>query len=238
LTKLWNAWNDISLVKRIVAGLILGAVLGLVVPGLTGISILGDLFVGALKALAPLLVFFLVINSLAHQKPGKGTNMKTVIVLYLTGTLLAALTAVAASFLFPSTLVLSAESAADMVAPGGITEVLKTLLMNAVANPVSSIATANYIGVLLWAVVLGLALRRSSDNTKDVLSCLSDALSMAIRWVISLAPFGILGLVFNTVSTTGLGVFASYLRVIAVLVGCMFFVALVINPILAFLCSY
>lgn len=238
MTKLWNAWNDISLVKRIVAGLILGAVLGLVVPGLTGISILGDLFVGALKALAPLLVFFLVINSLAHQKPGKGTNMKTVIVLYLTGTLLAALTAVAASFLFPSTLVLSAESAADMVAPGGITEVLKTLLMNAVANPVSSIATANYIGVLLWAVVLGLALRRSSDNTKDVLSCLSNALSMAIRWVISLAPFGILGLVFNTVSTTGLGVFASYLRVIAVLVGCMFFVALVINPILAFLCSY
>ena len=238
MIKLWNAWNEISLVKRIVAGLILGAVLGLAVPGLTGISILGDLFVGALKALAPLLVFFLVMNSLAHQREGKGTNMKTVIVLYLAGTLLAALTAVAASFLFPSTLVLSAESAADMAAPGGIAEVLKTLVMNAVANPVSSIATANYIGVLLWAVVLGLALRRASENTKDVLQSLSDALSMAIRWVISLAPFGILGLVFNTVSTTGLGVFASYLRVIAVLVGCMFFVALVINPILAFLCSY
>ena len=105
MIKLWNAWNEISLVKRIVAGLILGAVLGLAVPGLTGISILGDLFVGALKALAPLLVFFLVMNSLAHQREGKGTNMKTVIVLYLAGTLLAALTAVAASFLFPSTLV-------------------------------------------------------------------------------------------------------------------------------------
>ena len=219
------------------AGLILGAVLGLAVPGLTGISILGDLFVGALKALAPLLVFFLVMNSLAHQREGKGTNMKTVIVLYLAGTLLAALTAVAASFLFPSTLVLSAESAADMAAPGGIAEVLKTLVMNAVANPVSSIATANYIGVLLWAVVLGLALRRASENTKDVLQSLSDALSMAIRWVISLAPFGILGLVFHTVSTTGIGVFASYLRVIGVLVGCMFFVALVVNPILSFLCS-
>ena len=237
MIKLWNAWNEISLVKRIVAGLILGAVLGLAVPGLTGISILGDLFVGALKALAPLLVFFLVMNSLAHQREGKGTNMKTVIVLYLAGTLLAALTAVAASFLFPSTLVLSAESAADMAAPGGIAEVLKTLVMNAVANPVSSIATANYIGVLLWAVVLGLALRRASENTKDVLQSLSDALSMAIRWVISLAPFGILGLVFHTVSTTGIGVFASYLRVIGVLVGCMFFVALVVNPILSFLCS-
>ena len=237
MIKLWNAWNEISLVKRIVAGLILGAVLGLAVPGLTGISILGDLFVGALKALAPLLVFFLVMNSLAHQREGKGTNMKTVIVLYLAGTLLAALTAVAASFLFPSTLVLSAESAADMAAPGGIAEVLKTLVMNAVANPVSSIATANYIGVLLWAVVLGLALRRASENTKDVLQSLSDALSMAIRWVISLAPFGILGLVFHTVSTTGIGVFASDLRVIGVLVGCMFFVALVVNPILSFLCS-
>ena len=177
------------------------------------------------------------MNSLAHQREGKGTNMKTVIVLYLAGTLLAALTAVAASFLFPSTLVLSAESAADMAAPGGIAEVLKTLVMNAVANPVSSIATANYIGVLLWAVVLGLALRRASENTKDVLQSLSDALSMAIRWVISLAPFGILGLVFHTVSTTGIGVFASYLRVIGVLVGCMFFVALVVNPILSFLCS-
>ena len=232
--ELWKKWNQISLVKRIVVGLAVGIVLGLLVPSLTVISLLGDLFVGALKALAPLLVFFLVMNSLAHHQKGNRSNMGTVVVLYLVGTFLAALCAVVASFLFPSVLTLAAPE--EMSAPGGIGEVLKTLLMNAVSNPVASIVNANYIGVLLWAVIFGLALREAADNTKEMLSNISDAMSTAIKWVISFAPFGILGLVFTTVSDTGVSEFGKYLHIILVLVGCMFFVALVLNPLIVFLC--
>lgn len=184
------------------------------------LSLLGTLFVGALKALAPLLVFFLVLHSLAQHKKGAKSNMSTVIALYLIGTLLAALCAVVASFLFPSTLALAQEAASS--APGGIGEILQTLLNNAVSNPISAMAEANYIGVLLWAVVFGIALRDASDRTKQVLGDLSDALSTAIRWVISCAPFGILGLVFTTVSETGFSSFMDYGRLLCVLAGCMF----------------
>ena len=233
--KILNVWNKLSLVKRIIIGLILGVILGLAIPSFQVIGVLGDLFVGALKALAPLLVFFIVMHSLAIQKAGSGANMKVVIILYLLGTFLAALCAVVASFLFPSTLIL-AEGAAS-TAPGGIGEVLKNLLTNAVSNPISALANANYIGVLLWAVVLGIALKNASDTTKTVLANISEALSTAIRWVINCAPFGIMGLVYTTVSTTGLSAFASYIRVILVLVGCMLFVALVANPLIVFFCT-
>ena len=232
---IWNKWTQISLVKRILVGLVVGAILGMLIPSVKVISILGDLFVGGLKALAPLLVFFIVMNSLAHHKKGGSTNMGTVVVLYLAGTFLAALCAVVASFAFPSTLILA--SGVEQAAPGGIGEVLKTLLMNAVSNPISSIANANYIGVLTWAVVFGLALREASETTKTVLENVSDALSSSIKLVINCAPFGIMGLVFATVSTTGLSAFASYIHVILVLVCCMFFVALVINPIIVFICT-
>ena len=233
--ELIRKWNQSSLILRIVAGLIVGTVLALVVPQFTVIKVLGNLFVGALKALAPLLVFFIVMNSLAHHKKGGKTNMSTVVVLYLVGTFLAALCAVVASFAFPSTLILA--TGVEQAAPGGIGEVLKTLLMNAVSNPISSIATANYIGVLTWAVIFGLALRESSESTKTVLENVSDALSASIKLVINCAPFGIMGLVFATVSSTGLSAFASYIHVILVLVCCMFFVALVINPIIVFICT-
>ena len=218
--ELIHKWNKISLVKRIILGLIVGAILGMLIPSVKVISILGDLFVGGLKALAPLLVFFIVMNALAHLRKGGKTNMSTVVVLYLIGTFAAALTAVLASFAFPSTLILDA-SAGDMAAPSGIGEVLKNLLMNAVSNPIASLSSANYIGILMWAVIFGLALRESSESTKGVLANLSDALSVAIRWVINCAPFGILGLVFTTVSTTGFSVFGSYVHIIAVLVGCI-----------------
>ena len=232
---IWTKWTQIGLVKRILVGLIIGAILGMAIPSVTAISILGSLFVGALKALAPLLVFFIVMNSLAHHKKGGKTNMSTVIVLYLVGTFLAALCAVIASFAFPSTLILAA--GVEQAAPGGIGEVLKTLLMNAVSNPISSIVNANYIGVLTWAVIFGLALRESAETTKTVLENVSDALSSSIKLVINCAPFGILGLVFDTVASTGLSAFASYIHVILVLVCCMFFVALVINPIIVFICT-
>ena len=233
MVNIWNAWSRIGLVKRIVAGLVLGAVLGLAIPSVQAIGILGDLFVGALKALAPVLVFFLVAGSLSRQKAGK-SNIKTVIVLYLFSTLMAALCAVAASFAFPSTLALT--QGAEMAAPSGIAEVLKSLLMNAVSNPIAAIANANYIGVLTWAVIIGVALHTASDATKAVIDEIADALSTAIRWVIECAPFGIMGLVFTTVSTTGLEAFKDYLHVIGVLVGCMLFVALIVNPLIVFVC--
>ncbi len=225
-------WNNISLVKRIITGLAAGIILGLAVPQAELIGILGDLFVGALKALAPLLVFFLVMHSLCRHQKGNSSNMKQIIILYFVGMLLAAFTAVAASFLFPSELTLA--EGAEASAPGGIVEVLKNLLMNAVSNPIGAIVDANYIGVLMWAVVFGLALRNAGETTKDVLGNISDGLSVAIRWVINCAPFGILGLVFTTLSTTGIQAFASYGKIILVLVGCMLFVAFVVNPIIVF----
>ena len=232
--ELIQKWNRISLIKRIILGLILGVILGILIPSASVIGILGTLFVGALKALAPLLVFFLVMHSLARHKGGSGSNMKTVIVLYLAGTFLAALCAVVASFAFPSTLLL--EQAAENAAPGGIGEVIMNLLTNAVSNPISAISSANDMGILLWAVVFGLALRATGEGTKQMLADISDAMGMAIRWVISCAPFGIMGLVFDTVSTTGLDAFKDYIHLILVLVCCMFFVALIINPLIVFVC--
>ena len=232
--ELIRKWNQSSLILRIIAGLIVGTVLALVVPQFTVIKVLGNLFVGALKALAPLLVFFLVMHSLAQHNNGSGSNMSTVVVLYLIGTFAAALCAVVASFAFPSTLIL-AEGASN-AAPGGIGEVLMNLLTNAVANPVASIVNANYMGILLWAVIFGLALRPAGEGTKKMLGDIADALGTAIRWVINCAPFGIMGLIFDTVATTGLSAMADYLRLILVLVCCMFFVALIVNPIIVFLC--
>lgn len=231
--ELLHKWNHISLVKRIIVGLILGAALGTLLPQASVIGILGTLFVNALKALAPLLVFFLVLHSLSQHKKGAKSNMSAVIVFYLIGTFLAALCAVVTSFLFPSTLILVEQ--AEQAAPGGIADVLQNLLNSAVSNPISAIAEANYIGVLLWAVVFGLAMREAGEGTKTVLGDISNMLSSAIRWVISCAPFGILGLVYATVSDTGFESFLNYGRLILVLVGCMLLVALVVNPIIVYL---
>ena len=226
-------WTEISLVKRIIGGLIVGIILGLVIPKAAIIGILGDLFVGALKAIAPLLVFFLVAHSLSRKQDSGGSNMKSVIVLYLISTFLAALTAVTASYIFPSTLTLA--EGAEATAPGGIAEVLKSLLMNVVENPVSALANANYIGVLAWAVILGLALRKAGETTIEVLGSISDAFSTAIKWVINFAPFGIMGLVFVTVSETGVKSLLSYGHIILVLVACMLVVAFIVNPVIVFL---
>lgn len=227
-------WNNISLVKRIIIGMIVGIILGIAVPKAEEICILGSLFVGALKAIAPVLVFFLVMSAIAQHKQGQKTNMQHIILLYLVGTFSASLVAVVGSFLFPLKLVL-AQGASDVTAPGGIGEVLKTLLMNLVDNPVNALVSANYIGILTWSIVFGIALRKASDSTKNLLQNISDAVSQAVRWVINCAPFGILGLVYTTVSTNGIGVFTSYGKLLALLVGCMFFVALVVNPFIVWL---
>lgn len=227
-------WNNIALVKRIIIGMIVGIILGMALPNLQEIGILGSLFVGALKAIAPILVFFLVMGAIAQHKQGQKTNMKQIVILYLVATFAASLTAVVGSFLFPIKLIL-AEGVSDVTAPGGIGEVLKTLLMNLVDNPVNALVSANYIGILTWSIVFGIALRHSSQGTKDLLQNLSDAVSQAVRWVINCAPFGIFGLVYTTVSTNGVGVFTNYGKLLALLVGCMIFVALVVNPFIVWL---
>lgn len=228
-------WNHISLILRIAIGLIIGIILALVCPKATAISILGDLFVGALKGIAPILVFILVASSLANAKGGVKHQFRTVIFLYMLSTLLAAVVAVFLSFAFPVTLKLS-ETVSEN-APQSIFEVLSTLLNKIVANPVSSLIDANYIGILFWALLLGIALKKlASDNTKLMFSNLSDAISQIVKWIINLAPFGILGLVFSSVSSNGLGIFKDYGKLLLLLVGAMLCVALIVDPLITAIC--
>ena len=231
---LLNAWNRISLVKQIIIGLIIGIVLAVAFPTqLSGITIFGSLFVGALKAVAPILVLFLVMSAISQHQAGQKTNMKSIIILYLLGTLLAAMAAVIASFIFKLELVLP-ESTSDIAPPGGISEVLKTLVFNVVANPVSALINANYIGILAWAVLLGMALRRASETTKNFLGDMSDAVSQLVRWIIKFAPLGVMGLVFDSIAVSGLGTLLEYGKLILLLVGTMFFDALVVNPVIVY----
>ena len=234
MKKLIQKWNSISLIIRIAIGLVLGGILGVLVPKATAIGILGDVFVGALKAVAPILVFVLIIGALANASNNISSRFRMVIGLYMLTTLLASILAVAASYAFPVTLKLA--EAVSNEAPSGIWEVLSSLITNMVQNPITAMINANYIGVLTWAVIFGVALRKvASDHTKQVLTNISDAVSTAVRWIINLAPLGILGLVFHSVATSGLSVFVDYGKLLAVLIGCMLTVALVINPFLVFL---
>ena len=235
LYKLMNHWYKLSLVKRIIAGLVIGIILAVTIPDIAKpITIFGALFVGALKAIAPILVFFLVASAISQHKKGQQTNMKSVIVLYLLGTFLAALVAVVASFLFPVTLTLGS-GVEDVTAPGGVVEVLKALLLNVVDNPIKALFNANYIGILSWALMLGFTLKNAAASTKLMLSNVSDALTEMVRIVIAFAPLGIMGLVFDVIATSGIGVLLGYGKLLAVLIGCMLFVALVVNPIIVYI---
>lgn len=234
MSRFIRTWNRTSLIKRIMIGVLLGIVLGLVVPKFTVIGLLGSLFVGGLKAVAPLLVFALVANALSQTREGQKSNMKTVVGLYLLGTFAAALMAVIVNYIFPLKLVLKKAETGELSPPQGVAEVFQSLLLNLVDNPVNALATANYIGVLFWAVVFGFAMRTASPNTKDLLHTLAEVTSQVVSWIINLAPFGIMGLVFTTISENGLGILADYGMLLAVLVGTMFFIALVINPLIAF----
>lgn len=234
MKKLFQKWDSIPLILRIAIGLVLGVVLGVFVPQATAIGIFGDVFVGALKAIAPILVFVLIIAALANASNNIGSRFRTVIFLYMLTTLLASVLAVVVSYIFPVTLKLT--DAVTNEAPSGIWEVLGTLITNMVQNPITAMINANYIGVLTWAVIFGMALRKlASDSTKQMLTNISDAVSTAVRWIINLAPLGIMGLVFDSVSTSGLSIFVDYGKLLAVLIGCMLTVALVINPFIVFL---
>lgn len=223
-------WTSTSLILRIVIGMVIGMVLALIVPNLPAVTLLGTLFVSALKAVAPVLVFFLVMSALSKATTGGG--MKTIVVFYVLGTLVAALVAVLASFIFPVTVTLTEAVAQE--SPSGVGEVLSNLLANVVANPVDALMNANYLGILAWACLLGVALRHAAEGTKEMFANIADAVQQVVRWIIECAPVGILGLVYNSVSTSGMDIFAEYGKLLLILVGCMLIIALVTNPLLVF----
>lgn len=224
-------WNSMSLVARIVIGIVVGIILALAFPDASWLSMLGTLFISALKAIAPILVFILVMNALASHRGGQKTNMKTIIILYAVGTFIAGFIGVVVVKIFPITLSLK-PSDNELSPPSGIGEVIETLLKNIVANPIESLMTANYIGILAWAIVLGLALKIASDTTKTVLSNVSDAITKIVQWVINLAPFGIIGIIYDALVTSGFGELKKYLSLIIILVSCMLFMALIVNPLI------
>ena len=231
MKKVLKAYAESSLILRILIGLVIGVSLGLWVPQAGFVTIFGDIFVGALKAIAPILVFVLVIASLSGAGKGIGSRFKTVIIFYLLSTFLAAVVAVLFSYAFKVSIPLSA--AAEQAAPAGLGEVFKTLLSNMVMNPVQSIISANYVGILTWAVIIGLAIRGvASEKTKEVLTDISDAVSKTVSWVIQVAPFGIMGLVYSSVNEYGIEIFKDYGMLLAVLVGCMLVVAFVVDPLI------
>ena len=231
--QLIKKWNSLSLIIRICVGLAVGVVLGLTVPGLAWISLLGSLFVGALKGIAPVLVFLLVSSSIASAKGGSMAKFRTVIFLYLFSTLCAAIVAVMVNFIHPVSLTLANIDVAEgYTAPGGMNEVIMNLLTSIIANPVKALIDANYIGILFWAVIFGLALKEAYEHTKQTMQNFADAASLVVRWVISCAPFGILGLVYDSVSTSGLEIFTTYGELVLVLVVSMLLVAFVVNPLI------
>ncbi|MDO4430270.1 MAG: serine/threonine transporter SstT [Lonepinella koalarum] len=231
-----------NLVKRISIGLILGIIVGVLSPTLEPalgfdlsekIGFLGQLFVRSLRSVAPILVFVLVIAAIANKKIGSKSNMKEIIILYLLGTFLAALTAVIASFLFPTKIALAVGDA-SLTPPGKVSEVLSTLVFNVIDNPLNALFNANFIGILAWAIGLGIALRYASDTTKTVVTDFSEAISKIVHFIISLAPIGVFGLVASTLADKGLSALIDYAQLLVVLVGAMFFVAFIINPLLVF----
>ena len=229
MKKIFGFYTKVPLILRIAIGLVIGVLLGLFVKEAAFVSVFGDVFVGALKAIAPILVFVLVIASLAGAGQGIGRRFRTVIILYMLSTFLAAVVAVIGSYIFKVTIPLGAS--VEQAAPTGLGEVFKALLSNMVANPLTALTSGNYTGILTWAIILGLALRAASDNTKNVLSDISAGVSKAVAWIIQLAPFGIMGLVYSSVGEYGIEIFTDYGKILLLLVGCMLAVALIVDPL-------
>ena len=235
MNRFMKSINRVSLIQQILIGMIIGILTALYVPDLANeLALLGILFVGALKGIAPVLVFFLVIAAISKHRSGQKTGMGSVITLYLLGTFLSAALAVIVSWFFPTTLHLVA-GAADAAPPQGIAEVMKTLLKNVVDNPVKALMNANYIGILGWALIIGGALRHSPMNTKEVMESIAQAITTVVGWIIRFAPLGIMGLVADSIATNGIEALIGYFQLLVLLLGSMIFVALVINPLLSFI---
>ena len=231
LENILSAWNRTNLMFRIAAGIVLGAMLALVIPGYGGIGMLGTLFVGALKAIAPVLVFVLVISSVARARAGLGSRFRKVVMLYMMTTLSAAMLAVFASRIFPVTIMFPNVGNVSDSAPGGLSEVFMNIVTGVMSNPVKAIMEANYLSILMWAVIIGLALKKlAGASTLDSVKDWADAVSQVVQWVIQCAPFGIMGLVYSAVSESGLEIFTTYGRLLLLLVGCMCVVSMILNP--------
>lgn len=230
----FTKWCQMSLVLRILGGLIIGASLGLLVPQWKWIGVMGIVFVSALKAIAPVLVAVLVAASIAKAGSGLGPRFRVVISRYMLSTFIAAVCAVLGSFMFPVTLQLS--DAAEQTAPGALSDVFSNLLTNMVTNPLMSVSQANYIGILFWSILIGIALKmKASQQTISVIQDISDVITQTVRWVIEFAPFGVMGLVFTSVSEGGLNVFGTYGHLVLLLVGCMFANTFIFNPLISFM---
>ena len=234
MKQILSKWSETSLVLRILIGIIIGTCLGLFVPQFTGIGILGVVFVSALKAIAPVLVAVLVTASIAKASNGLGSRFRVVISRYMLSTFIAAICAVVGSFAFPVKMQL--RDVVEGSAPGALTDVFSNLLTNMVTNPILSVSQANYIGILFWAILIGVALKlKASQPTIDVVQDFSQIITLTVKWVIQFAPFGILGLVFTSVSEGGLDVFTTYGHLVLLLVGCMLANTLIFNPLISFL---
>ncbi len=233
---LFRKWSEMSLVLRILGGLVIGAALGLLAPSWSWLGVLGTVFVSALKAIAPVLVFVLVMASIARAGGGLGARFRTVIALYLLSTLAAAFVAVAGSWIFPVTLQLQQGVAES--APGALGDIFTNLLTNMVANPVAALASANYIGILFWAILFGVGLKLlASSGTIKAVGDFADVITVIVKWIIQFAPFGILGLVFTAVAQSGLEIFTTYGKLVLLLVGCMLFNAVILNPLWSFIAT-
>ena len=231
LENILSAWNRTNLMFRIAAGIVLGAMLALVIPGYGGIGMLGTLFVGALKAIAPVLVFVLVISSVARARAGLGSRFRKVVMLYMMTTLSAAMLAVFASRIFQVTIMFPNVGNVSDSAPGGLSEVFMNIVTGVMSNPVKAIMEANYLSILMWAVIIGLALKKlAGASTLDSVKDWADAVSQVVQWVIQCAPFGIMGLVYSAVSESGLEIFTTYGKLLLLLVGCMGVVSMILNP--------
>ncbi len=231
MKKVLEMYVKVPLILRIAIGLVIGVCLGLLVPAASFVTVFGNVFVGALKGVAPILVFVLVVAALANAGQNIGKRFRTVVFFYMMSTFLAAVVAVVASYLFRVSIPFA--EAAEQSAPTGLGEVFGNLLNNMVQNPVAAIMNANYVGILTWAVILGIALRGvAGETTKKVFNDISAAVSKAVEWVIQLAPFGIMGLVYSSVSEYGVEIFTDYGKLLAVLVGCMLAVALIVDPLI------
>ena len=226
-------WQSSNLMIRILTGVILGAILALTCPGINSIAFLGTLFVGALKAIAPILVFILVTSSISKAQEGLGKRFRKIVALYIISTFIAAVIAVFAGRIFPVSIVLSDIAGADNAAPGALGEVFRNILNEVVSNPVKAIMNANYLSILFWAIITGVSLKKlANKNTISTIHDFAESVSMVVKWIIQCAPIGIMGLVYGAVSESGVEIFSTYGKLLLLLVGCMFVVSLIINPII------
>ena len=226
-------WQRSNLMIRILTGVIIGAILALISPKMNGITFLGTLFVGALKAIAPILVFILVTSSISKAQEGLGNKFRKIILLYMMSTFIAAIIAVFAGRIFPVSIALSDIAGADNAAPGALGDVFRNIVNEIVSNPVKAIMDANYLSILFWAIITGLSLKRlANENTIRSIHDFAESVSLVVKWIIQCAPFGIMGLVYGAVSESGVEVFTTYGKLLLLLVGCMLMVSLVINPLI------